>query len=76
MSFFFLLRTPALYWAGVYFRRKSPIHQSDGPGMKKLRLIVGAVLLLGLTGCNTLAGLGRDLEDMGRVMQGQKGNTP
>ncbi len=38
--------------------------------MKKLRSIVCALLLAGLTGCGTMAGIGRDLQLLGEAMEG------
>jgi entericidin B len=32
-------------------------------------LVLGASVVLGLTGCNTIAGIGRDVERAGEVVQ-------
>ncbi|AJC21941.1 entericidin A/B family lipoprotein [Pandoraea pulmonicola] len=37
--------------------------------MKKLWMLIGAVLVFGVAGCNTMAGLGKDTQAAGSALE-------
>lgn len=42
--------------------------------MKSILLLVGAVLVIGLSGCNTVSGVGQDVSNVGRdISAGARG---
>jgi predicted small secreted protein len=58
-----------LWDEGRAFALNIYLHTREGNIMKKLYAIFGILMVIGLAGCNTMKGMGQDVERGGEKMQ-------